>query len=84
MDDVERLARLEPDHQRLRRRQRAAPVEVLAQASAAEVLDDDVHRLAVVPHIGAPVVDLGDVGVLDGCALLGSEAEGALESSAGS
>ena len=61
MDDVERLAGLETDHQRLRRRQGAAAVEVLAQASATEVLDDDVHRLALVPRVGTPVVDLGDV-----------------------
>ncbi len=75
MDDVERLARLETDHQCLRRRQRAATVEVLAQAAATEVLDDDVHRLAVVPDVGAPVVDLGDVGMLDGGTLLGSHPE---------
>jgi hypothetical protein len=43
------------------------------------VLDDDVHRLAVVPHIGAPVVDLGDVGVFDRRPLLGREAERPLE-----
>ena len=79
VDDVERLAGLETDHQRLRGRQRATTIEVLAQAAAADVFDDDVHRLAVVPHIGAPVVDLGDVGVLDRGALLGGEAERTLE-----
>ena len=79
MDDIESLARLETDHQGLRRRQRATAVEVLAQTPATEVLDDDVHRLAVVPDVGAPVVDLGDVGVLDGGALLGGHPERAFE-----
>ena len=79
MDDVERLARLETDHQCLRRRQRAATIEVLAQAAATEVLDDDVHRLALVPGVGTPVVDLGDVGMLDRGALLGGQPERPLE-----
>ena len=79
MNDIECLAGLEADHQRLRWRQCAASVEVLAQAPSPEVLDDDVHRLAVVPDVGAPVVDLGDVGVLDRRALFCSHSERSFE-----
>ena len=79
MDGVEGLAGLETDHQRLRWRQGSATIEVLAQTATTEVLDDDVHRLALVPRVGAPVVDLGDVRVLDRRTLLGGETERTLE-----
>src|SRR5207237_6361222 len=52
-----------------------AAIEVLAKASPAEVLDDHIHRLALVPLIGAPVVDLGDVRMPDRRALFGGKPE---------
>ena len=61
--EVEPAARLQADHQRLRRVELAAAVEQVAQAAAGQVLDDGVHRRALADLLLAPVVDGGDVGV---------------------
>jgi hypothetical protein len=66
MGGIEGAARLQPDHQRLRRRQQTASVEEVAQAAAVEVLDHpEVRRLAVELD-RPPVEDRRDVGVGDG------------------
>ena len=49
MQRVERLAGVETDHQRLRRREQTAAVEHVAQAAAGEPLADHVEHVAVVP-----------------------------------
>ena len=60
---VECSTHIEPDRQRLRRAQATAAIEHVAQASAGEVLVDDVRRGQVADTGDAPVVDGGDVGV---------------------
>ena len=59
---LEAAGGLEPDHQRLRRREPGAGVEHGAQAAAAEVLGDEVGLALVV----APVVDREHVRVVQG------------------
>ena len=61
--EVEATARLQPDHQRLRRREVPAAVEEVAQVSARQVLDDDVDGAATTDLLLAPVVHGGEVGV---------------------
>ncbi len=60
---VERPARLEADHERLRGLEEAPPVEQVAQTPAAEVLDDPEHRRLAVDLELARVEHLGDVGM---------------------
>ena len=60
---IERPAGFEPDHERLRRLEETPPVEQIAQAAAAEVLDHPEHRGLAVQLDLAPVEDLGDVGM---------------------
>ncbi len=61
--EVEATARLQADHQRLRRREVAAAVEEVAQVSARQVLDDHVDGAATTDLLLAPVVHGGEVGV---------------------
>ncbi len=61
--EVESPARLQPDHQRLRRREVAAAVEEVAQVAPRQVLDDHVHGAATTDLLFAPVVDGREVGV---------------------
>ena len=63
--EVEAAAGLQPDHQRLRRREVAAAVEEVAQVPAGQVLDDHVDGAAAADLLLAPVVDGGEVGVRD-------------------
>ncbi len=58
---IERPARLETDHERLRGLEETSPVEEVAQAAAAEVLDHPEHRGLAVQLDLAPVEHLGDV-----------------------
>ena len=56
-------ARLQADHQRLRRLQPPVAVEQVAQAAAGQVLDDGVHGGPPADLLLAPVVHGGDVRV---------------------
>ena len=61
--EIETAARLQTDHQRLRRREVAATVEEIAQIPARQVLADYVDGAPTTDLLLAPVVDGGDVGV---------------------
>ena len=76
---VERSTRLEPDDERLPGLQQSAPIEQVAQAAAAERLDDpEDGRLAAQLDL-APVEHRGDVGVGQGVRDLGEAMELAQE-----
>ena len=62
---VETPARLQPDHQRLRRRQVAAAVEEVAEVPAGEIFDDGIDRAATADLLLAPVVHRRQIGVRD-------------------
>ena len=61
---IERLARIESNDQRLRRREQSATVKEVAQAAANQSLGCDVQHFAVVPGSATRVVDGGNVGML--------------------
>ena len=79
MGEVESPAGLQPDHQRLRRREVPAAIEEVAQVPAGQVLDDHVDRAATTDLLLAPVVHGGKVGVRDRRHLVHLLAEAAAE-----
>ena len=62
---IQCLARVEPDDKNLRRRQRTTTVEDVAKAAAGEAFADHEQHLAVVPLDSSPIVDRGNIGVMD-------------------
>ena len=79
MGEVEAAARLQADHQGLRRGEVPAAVEEVAQVAARQVLDDHVDRAALADLLLAPVVHGGEVGVRDRGHLFHLLAEAAAE-----
>ena len=61
---IQRLTRIEPNDERLRRREQSATVEKVAQAAADHSLGRHVEHFPVVPGSATGVVDGGNVGMV--------------------